>query len=210
MHSRSARVGPPCYVSKMIYLLRHGETVWNTERRKQGRLDSPLTALGISQAQTLGALLAGQIEHSTHYRIVSSPLGRAWQTAVIIANELDFPSKNLVMEPRLAELAYGHWEGLTIDQIKERHLASWELRRANRWNVAVPDGESYADVAIRVGAWLSDISEAERLIVVCHGVTSRVIRGLYASLTQEVTLALSEPQDSIFRLSNGQIEELGT
>ena len=192
----------------MIYLMRHGQTVWNTERRMQGRLDSPLTATGIGQAQALGALLAEQIEQAP-YRIVSSPLGRAWQTAVIVAHALKASPLGLVLEPRLAELAYGHWEGLTLDEIKERHLEAWQHRRADRWNVEAPGGESYAKVAVRVGAWLSDVAETERLVVVCHGVTSRVMRGLYAGMTEEETLALSEPQDRLYRLSGGRIEELG-
>lgn len=192
----------------MIYLMRHGQTVWNTERRMQGRLDSPLTATGIGQAQALGALLAEQIEQRVHHRIVSSPLGRAWQTAVIVADALSLSPLDLVLEPRLVELGYGRWEGLTIDEIKERHPDSWEHRRADRWNVETPGGESYAKVAARVGGWLSETSEAGSLIVVCHGVTSRVMRGLYAGLSQEETLALSEPQDRVFRLSDGHIEEL--
>ena len=192
----------------MIYLMRHGETVWNTERRMQGRLDSPLTVRGTRQAQALGALLAGQIDEPERYRIVSSPLGRARQTAAIVARELSLSPEDIAIEPRLAELAYGQWEGLTISEIKERYSETWELRRSDRWNVEVPGGESYAKVSARVGAWFSDFTEAQRSIIVCHGVTSRVLRGLYAGLSQDETLALSEPQDSLFRLSNGRIAEL--
>lgn len=191
----------------MMYLLRHGETVWNTECRLQGRLDSPLTTRGIGQAQALGAVLAERIAGPSDYQIISSPLGRAWQTAVIVAGELNVAPRSIAIEPRLAELAYGRWEGLTLDEIKEREGDAWDRRRADRWNVRVPGGESYAQVALRVRPWLSDIAETVRTIVVCHGVTSRVIRGLYAGLTREETLALPEPQDSLFLLSNGQIEQ---
>ena len=174
----------------------------------QGRLDSPLTARGIGQAQALGSLLSRQIETPTHYRIVSSPLGRAWQTAVIVANELRVAPLEIIIDDRLSELAYGHWEGLTIEEIKVRDPERWAVRAENRWNIEAPGGENYAAVAERVGAWLSGISETEQLIVVCHGVTSRVMRGLYAQLPTSETLSLAEPQDSLFRLIEGRIEEL--
>ncbi len=193
----------------MIYLLRHGQTVWNTERRMQGRLDSPLTLHGIGQARTLGGLLGTLLEGSTDYRIVSSPQGRAWQTAVIIAGELGAPPQDILKDARLAELAYGQWEGFTIDEVKARHGEAWAHRATDRWNIAAPGGESHADVAVRTKSWLSEVSESEQIIAVCHGGTSRVIRGLYARLPEEETLDLAQPQDSLFRLSEGRIDELG-
>ncbi len=174
----------------------------------QGRLDSPLTAQGIGQAQALGVLLNEEIENPARYHIVSSPLGRAWQTAVIVAEGLGLAPQDIAIDRRLAELAYGHWEGLTVDQIKERFAEDWMRRRADRWNIKVPGGECYAEVAERAGAWLSEISEADRIIAVCHGVTSRVLRGLYAHLSKGETIELLEPQDSLYRLSEGRIEQL--
>lgn len=193
----------------MIYMMRHGETVWNSERRLQGSLDSPLTARGIGQAQALGRLLAEIVEQPTRFRIVCSPLGRAWQTAVIVAAEMSLPPHDLVIEPHLAEMSCGRWEGVTVDEIQERDIEAWERRRADRWNVETPGGESYADVAIRARKWFSGVSEADRLIVVCHGVVSKVVRGLYAGLSEQETLELSEPQDRLFQLSNGQIRRVG-
>ena len=194
----------------MIYLLRHGETVWNTEQRMQGRLDSPLTAHGIEQVQSLGRLLAATLDAPPTCKIVSSPLGRAWQSAAIIAGALGLAPQAIVREPRLAELAYGQWEGLTIDEIKQRHPETWKRRNADRWNTSVPGGESYALVAKRVGSWMSGIRESDRLVVVCHGGTSRILRGLYANLPAEQVLDLPQPQDSLFHLSDGQIGQMYT
>lgn len=192
----------------MIYLLRHGETVWNTERRMQGRQDSPLNLHGIGQARALGGLLGELLEGSTEYRIVSSPQGRAWQTAVIVAGELGAPPQDILTDPRLAELAYGQWEGFTIEEIKAQQREAGAHRATDRWNIAAPGGESYADVAVRTKSWLSEISESEQVIAVCHGGTSRVIRGLVARIPEEETLDLAQPQDSLFRLSGGRVDEL--
>lgn len=192
----------------MIYLLRHGETVWNTERRLQGQCDSPLTPKGIGQARDLGRLLVSQIEDPGACRLVSSPLGRAWQSAVLVADEFGVAPQKIEMESRLVELAYGTWEGLTIGEIEQRHASDWQRRLADRWNVAAPGGESYAEMEERVAAWLSETAEADMTVVVCHGVTSRVLRGHYGGLAREQTLDLDEPQDSLFRLAGGLIERL--
>ena len=81
-------------------------------------------------------------------------------------------------------------------------------RLADKWNVPATDGESYAMVADRVGAWLADQDEAETLVVICHGVIARVMRGLYAKMPRDELMQLPEPQDRIFKLSSGAIEEI--
>lgn len=190
----------------MIYLLRHGETVWNTERRLQGRRDSPLTARGIGQARGLGRLLASHIDAPAGCRIIASPLGRAWQSAVLVAHELGQPPQRIELEDRLVELAYGAWEGLTIEEIKQRHAGDWRRRSADRWNQAAPGGETCAELEARVAGWLAETPDGEPLVVVCHGVTSRVLRGHYSGLPRDETLDLDEPQDGLFRLAGGTEE----
>ena len=187
----------------MIYLLRHGETVWNTERRLQGRRDSPLTAKGIGQARGLGRLLTSLIGDPSACRIIASPLGRAWQSAVLVAHELGQPPQKIELEDRLVELAYGTWEGLSVEEIKQGHADDWRRRSADRWNQAAPGGETCAELEARVAGWLAETSDADVLVVVCHGVTSRVLRGHYCGLARAETLDLDEPQDSLFRLSGG-------
>lgn len=70
-----------------IFLSRHGQTQWNLSGRLQGHLDSPLTPLGIKQAQQL-ALKADSLGIK---RVISSDLGRAIQTAEIVASQLSCP-----------------------------------------------------------------------------------------------------------------------
>ena len=72
----------------MIYLVRHGETEFNAERRQQGHMDSPLTALGRAQAHAVGHLLKRQVGGEDGWRIIASPLGRAQHTAQIIGEHL--------------------------------------------------------------------------------------------------------------------------
>ncbi|MEL0003894.1 MAG: histidine phosphatase family protein, partial [Rhodospirillales bacterium] len=92
--------------------MRHGQTVWNVQKRLQGRRDSPLTALGVSQAQAFGARLAQIIEKPSAVQAVSSPLGRAWQTAVLAVSGMGADPSLIVLDDRLVEHAFGQWEGL--------------------------------------------------------------------------------------------------
>jgi len=195
-------------VSSMIYLMRHGQTVWNVERRLQGRRDSALTALGLRQAAAYGERLKREALPLAELRVVCSPLRRACHTAEIVVAALGLPPERIELDPRLAEIDLGHWEGLTWTDVERDHRESFERRKADRWNIPVPGGESFADIAVRVGAWLGDVGEQGIVLAVSHGGTSRIVRGLYAGLDRAAMVALTEPQDRLFRLSQGRIEEL--
>jgi len=92
----------------MIYLARHGQTVFNAEGRMQGHLDSSLTALGQAQARAMGDLLAGLIETPAGWRLISSPLGRAQATARTIAARVGLTPE---IDHRLIEVSFGEWDG---------------------------------------------------------------------------------------------------
>lgn len=192
----------------MIYLMRHGQTVWNAEQRLQGRMDSPLTTAGVEQALAFGRRLRTLLPDPAAARTVASPLSRAWQTAVLAVSEMGVDPASIELDARLVEHAFGAWEGLNWAEVQRDHAESVAARMADKWNVAAPGGESYRDVAARAGDWLADVDMARPTLTVCHGVTARVIRGLYAGLSQEATMALPEPQDRIFKLADGGIEEI--
>jgi broad specificity phosphatase PhoE len=99
----------------MIYLLRHGETVWNAVGRFQGRKDSPLTQRGIEQANQMGMLLSQEIAgREAQFKSYVSPLGRAKETAARIAKIVPLTFEE---EPRLMEVSVGSWDGMTLYEI---------------------------------------------------------------------------------------------
>jgi broad specificity phosphatase PhoE len=189
-----------------ILLIRHGETHWNRERRHQGRLDSPLTGRGIAQARALGTLLA-RLPEAAAAPVVSSPQGRARQTALIICRQLG-GSRELRIDARLRELTLGAWDGLTYREIEARCPGIFDGDERAAWCFRSPDGESYESFAARLGEWLGEQQEASPVIVVAHGVVSQVLRGLYAGLPPLEALALPVPQDRIFRLSGASVAAL--
>lgn len=188
-----------------ILLLRHGETLWNTEKRFQGHKDSSLTQKGLEQARKNGFNLQRIIDKST--LLVCSPLGRCRQTAAEIAKIVAFNPDQIEFDERVKERSFGRWEGQTLSDIKTNDAQSYRLTRANRWDVPPPNGESYAMVATRLESWLSDV-QGQSLVLVSHGCAGRILRGIYANLAPEEIYSLDEPHDAIYKLENNQVSRI--
>ena len=190
----------------MIYLIRHGQTEFNREGRFQGQCDSPLTGLGRDQAARVGARLAALIGDPAGWRLSSSPLGRAADTARIIQAAAGLPTPAL--DPRLAEIGMGSWDGLTEEEIA---TASPHVRIPSRYDLffASPDGEGYDAIAARLQGWLDEaLADGRPHIAVSHGVAGRVLRGLYLGLDRTEQARLPVPQDAVFKLADGAIERI--
>jgi len=185
----------------VIYLVRHGQTEFNRERRIQGHVDSPLTGLGVRQAQAVAGLLADLLRGEPDWRIVSSPLGRAAATADVIAARLGLPVQ---LDERLKEMSWGPHDGRLRRELEAEYPDTFG--RTN-WAFDVPDGETYEDVAGRVGSWLADLppEPQRRVIAVSHGITGRVLRGLYAGMGRDQAATQDVPQDAVFRLQHGTV-----
>ena len=185
----------------MLYLVRHGQTLWNTEARFQGQFDSPLTDLGRDQATRIGRALAAEIgERADPIRAYVSPLGRTRTTAELIGRSLPM---RIVEEPRLMEVHFGDWEGLTRDDILSRFGTDQSVRPID-WQFQAPGGETLDGVLARVDAWYAKAETPA--VIVTHGIISRLVRGLHASLGHEEMLALPVSQDGYFRLDGGRME----
>ena len=188
----------------MILLVRHGETEWNLARRIQGWGDSPLTRRGVVQAEAMGRRLA-RMAGAGGLPVVASPLGRTRRTAELIQEARGDPAP-IRYDERLKEISLGEWDSLDRDEIEARSPGIFE-RHGQQWYFAAPGGETYDAFAGRVGAWLAEQGDRST-IAVAHGVVSRVLRGLYAGMDREGAMALAVPQDVIWRLADGRIEEI--
>ncbi|MCH9733980.1 MAG: bifunctional RNase H/acid phosphatase, partial [Actinomycetia bacterium] len=126
-----------------LLLLRHGQTELSVQRRYSGRGNPSLTDVGIRQAEAAAQYL-GKVDGIA--AVVSSPLGRAYDTAAAVARELGL---KVVVDDDLIETDFGAWEGLTFGEAAQRDS---ELHR--RWlrdtSVPPPDGESFDAVTSRV------------------------------------------------------------
>lgn len=192
----------------MLYLLRHGETEWSRAGRKQGRGDSPLTPLGVRQVEACARSLAEQTAADPSVHLVTSPLGRAMASAEIIRAHLGLSRASLSIHESLAEHDYGAWEGLTSSEIEDRFPGQLGLRHESHWSFVIPDGESYEQVAGRVGRWLASRDSSQTLVAVAHDMVSRVLRGLYLGLRPSAILSLDHTHTRIYVLARGQVQTL--
>ena len=192
-------------MSGVILLVRHGETEWNLMRRIQGWGDSALTARGIAQAEAMGRRLRA-LPEAKGAAVVSSPLGRARRTAELIQAARGDPAP-VTFDERLKEISIGSWDGLGRAEIEKISPGIFAADGRHEWYFRTPDGETYDAFAGRIAAWLAE-RDARTRIVVAHGVVTRVLRGLYADLSRSAALSLPVPQDAIWRLAEGRIEEI--
>ena len=102
-----------------IIFMRHGETVWNTQRRLQGCLNIPLAEQGMAQIQQTGDHLAELKLHID--QILSSPLDRALESAKIIANILNFPAGNILTSDLFIERSFGDCEGMIYEEAQKQY-----------------------------------------------------------------------------------------
>ena len=175
-----------------VYLVRHGETEWNVQGRRQGQLDSPLTPTGIAQARAHAAALRGEAVDG----VFTSPLGRARATADIIAQELGL---TVVVIDDLAEVHHGHFAGLSTQDIELRYPGQWARRAADKYRWRFPGGESYADADGRAGRALASVSKypARRPVIVAHEMIGRLLHGHLLGLGPDEALAIGQSNDVI-------------
>jgi len=186
----------------VIYLVRHGQTEFNRERRIQGHVDSPLTELGVRQAHAVGRLLRDLIREPMGWRIVSSPLGRAHATAQIVAGKLG--GLPVELDERLKEMSWGAHDGRLRSDLEAEHP---ETFGKTGWAFDAGSGETYEAVAERVGDWLASLppEPERRVIAVSHGISGRVLRGLYADLPRNLAGQQDVPQDAVYLLQHGGV-----
>lgn len=141
-----------------VVLVRHGETEWSRTGQHTSVTDLPLTAHGRRQAQAL----LGRLDPADFGLVLSSPRERALDTARLAGFT---GAAEPAVDEDLVEWAYGDYEGLTTDQIRESD-PDWLL-----WRDGCPNGESPAEVADRLGRVVRRIRDfdAQRTIVFGHG-----------------------------------------
>jgi broad specificity phosphatase PhoE len=188
----------------ILYLVRHGETEWNAAGRYQGAKDSPLTARGREQARLTGRKLAAMHSSARPSVAYVSPLGRARETAALICESLPL---DIRLEPPLAEVSAGEWDGLSMYEIDVEYPGALSAGDRHDWYFLGPGGETFEAAFARVADWLG--TAAAPAIIVTHGLTSRLIRGAYTGSARSDMLQLPVPQAGFYRLAGGAVNFIG-
>jgi probable phosphoglycerate mutase len=185
-------------MSTQVILIRHGETVWNSEHRMQGQRNSALSQLGRAQARAL----AQRLQSEPFDCLYSSDLDRALETARVIA---DATGHRIRIDARLRERCFGIFEGLTRDEMKERHPDEYARFRERDPDYCMPGGESARAFHARCMRVLHEIAAAhvgQRVVVVAHGL---LLVALYRAAH---ALELNEPRTPL-ELINASLNVFG-
>jgi broad specificity phosphatase PhoE len=162
-------------VTTRLLLIRHGQSVWNVERRWQGHSDVPLSPEGVRQAEALAERLA----HERLAALYASDLERALVTARIVGAPHGIEP---VADPRLRELDIGAWGGLTRPEIAGRWPDVLPAFDAGDVHARPEGGETRAELEARVRSALDDLAGRHRgatLAVVAHGGVMAAATGEY-------------------------------
>lgn len=166
-----------------IYLTRHGETVWNREKRFQGWKDSKLTETGIQNARLLGKRLAN-VDLKAIY---TSPSERAFQTATYICSGRPIP---ILTDAALKEMFFGEWEGKTQEEIEK----NYKKEIADFWTAPQHydprrnHGETLNDLQTRLTDAIQRIVRKNsdgNILIVTHGVAIRMIMAYMMGISVE-------------------------
>ncbi|MDR9776245.1 histidine phosphatase family protein [Rhizobium hidalgonense] len=189
----------------LIYVIRHGQTDWNAERRLQGQKDIPMNATGLEQARQNGLAL-GEILGDTvdEFDFVASPLQRTRATMEIVRAAMGLPPLAYRTDRRLVEISFGDWEGSTIKELKATQRERVAERNASKWDFIPPgdDAESYEILSWRTGSWLNSVDRPT--VCVTHG---GVIRTLFQTISDLPKISAAEgaiPQDRIARIDTAE------
>jgi len=150
--------------------------VFNAAHRLQGdAAHTPLTRAGFAQADELGRALRDLLGVKPALTLWASPTGRALQTLAVICEHLELDWHDARTDARLVEIDMGSWGGRyyadVVDEVGSVMLPGGLLKTA-------PDGETYPQIAARVGGWLADTADdAGDRLVIMHGISSRVMLG---------------------------------
>ncbi len=152
-----------------IILVRHGQSMGNLEGYFQGRKDVALSDMGKKQAE----LVAKRLKNENIDIIVSSPLQRAYNTALCINKYHNVP---LITDDNIIEISMGDWDGKYVSDMKEKYPEQMNDWWNNPHKFSAPDGESMVDVYSRVGSALQKIINNYRektICIVSHGCAIR-------------------------------------
>lgn len=154
-----------------VYLIRHGQTIWNKEMKYQGHTDIALSDEGLEQARCVAKRLAKE----SLAAVYASDLSRAFVTAETIAES---HGQTVTALPALREICFGDWEGLTYNGINEKWPDIMHDLYVYPENVIIPGGESFHILKERSSAAMQELVEKhpnQTIVVVSHGGTIRTL-----------------------------------
>ena len=190
-----------------LYVIRHGETEHNVERRLTGQMHSPLTPNGLKQAKRSGEILARLEPNLARFDFIASPLERTRQTMELVRQGAGLSPHGYHTDERVKEIDVGTWFGISMEEARRKmpeHVRAYE---ADPWNFARGGKESFAMVHERIKGFLETLKRNS--VIVAHFHPLRMFRAHSLGLTPEETLAWNAPNQGVLRVKAGHAEFFG-
>lgn len=157
-----------------IYIVRHGETVWNEKKLLQGRTDIELNENGRQLARITGKNLS-----NTHFDVVfSSPLKRAYETAMLIVGNRNIP---IIKNNLIQEMCFGKWEGQNMSELLRDGSQDFQyfFKQPHLYH-PTDGGESFEELCIRAAKFMTEYVEPlehqyKRIMIVAHGAINKAM-----------------------------------
>lgn len=156
-----------------IYIVRHGETMWNKEGKMQGQLDSKLSEKGIEQAKKLSE----KLKDINFEKVYSSVSSRAVETARILVGEREYKIEKSEL---IKEINMGIWQGMAKKEVLEKYgdnnYRFWNAPHI--YDHIINKGESFEELKKRAVRFIEEIVEKHNngnILLVSHGVTIKAI-----------------------------------
>jgi len=182
----------------MIILLRHGETVWNKQKRVQGSKDSALTKKGEMQVKSIGIFLKENFDEN--FIIYSSSLERAVTSAKIISHILNTKSKSSFTSSYITEMSFGVFEGKTKEYICSSYADIQAERSLDKWNYDCFGFESYKKVYKRAEFFFKQNKKkllTENVILVTHETFIKVFLSLVMGYKRDELFEIKHPNNLV-------------
>ncbi|HMK56458.1 MAG TPA: histidine phosphatase family protein [Dissulfurispiraceae bacterium] len=177
-----------------LYLIRHGATVGNEEKRYKGSIDVPMSEYGVEQIERTADFIKATLGNLFLSAVYSSPLSRAFRSAEILAGPFGLAP---IIVSDLRERHFGKWEGMTFDEIRLQYPREFEAWANDPLKHRPIGGESTVAVRDRAVAALEAIlsghGDGEMIAIAAHGGVNRVI----------LCHILNIPLEHIFRIEQG-------
>lgn len=158
-------------IKTRLYLVRHGNTLWNTQKRYQGWTDIDLSEEGRVQAELVGERFK-EIEVD---RVISSPLKRAVDTAEPIARARGL---EVELDEHFKEINFGEWEGMNAKELISKYGDGYMNFFRDPFKYPCPGEGTFADVSVRVSEGIDNIFDKNKggqVAIVSHGGVLRLL-----------------------------------
>ena len=170
----------------MWFIIRHGETLHNKKKIKQGRYSSLLTLKGIDQIKSIAYRMSNLEDDFSDYIFVSSPMIRTMHSIQIIQECLNMTDIKIEQDELLAEIDTGDYTNKKKSDILKENPNFFEKKKNNFLDFQYPNGENYGQVYDRFLKFVNKNKEAnENMIILTHGCGIRFIPSILSGVKKE-------------------------